>query len=100
MSAEASKSSGSVSPTVDFTFDGTPYRVPEGQTVAAALISHGVVSWRHTRVGEQPRGILCGIGVCFDCLITLNGQPNVRACVTRVETGDVVCSQEGCGFGD
>ena len=100
MSAEASKSSGSVSPTVDFTFDGTPYRVPEGQTVAAALIGHGVVSWRHTRVGDQPRGILCGIGVCFDCLITVNGEANVRACLAQVREGDRVERQEGTGYGE
>lgn len=84
---------------VGFTFDGTTYRAQEGQTIAAALIGHGITSWRRTRVGDQPRGILCGIGVCFDCLITVNGEPNVRACMTRVEAGDDLSTQEGTGYG-
>lgn len=83
----------------DFTFDGQRYRAKDGQTIAAALIEHGVNSWRRTRVDDRPRGILCGIGVCFDCLITLNDEPNVRACMTRVEDGDDLRSQEGTGYG-
>lgn len=82
---------------VEFAFDGSPSRAQEGQTIAAALIDRGIYSWRWTRVGHRPRGLFCGIGVCFDCLITLNGEPNVRACVTRVEPGDDVRSQEGAG---
>lgn len=85
---------------VEFAFDGAPMRAQQGQTIAAALIEHGVVAWRHTRVDDQPRGILCGIGVCFDCLITVNGEPNVRACMARVESGDDLRSQEGTGYGD
>ena len=84
---------------ITFSFDGTPYRAQEGQTIAAALMAHRIKSWRLTRVDDQPRGILCGIGVCFDCLITLNGEPNVRACMTRVEQGDDLRSQEGTGHG-
>ena len=83
---------------VEFAFDGSPSRAQEGQTIAAALIDRGIYSWRWTRAGDRPRGLFCGIGVCFDCLITLNGEPNVRACVTRVEPGDDVRSQEGTGY--
>ena len=86
-----------MSPEVNFSFDGTSYTASEGQTIAAALINHGIASWRRTRVDDQPRGILCGIGVCFDCLVTLNGEPNVRACVTRIDGGDDLRSQEGTG---
>lgn len=82
---------------VRFTLDGAPMTADEGQTIAAALINHGVMSWRVTRFADRPRGILCGIGVCYDCLITLNGEPNVRACVTRVEPGDDVRRQDGVG---
>jgi predicted molibdopterin-dependent oxidoreductase YjgC len=82
---------------VRFTLDGAPMSADEGQTIAAALINHGVMSWRATRFADRPRGILCGIGVCYDCLITLNGEPNVRACVTRIEPGDDVRRQDGVG---
>lgn len=92
--------SGEADRAIQFSFDGTPYRAVEGQTIAAALIEHGINSWRLTRVDDQPRGILCGIGVCFDCLITVNAEPNVRACMTRVESGDDLRSQEGTGYGD
>ncbi|MFM7211616.1 MAG: (2Fe-2S)-binding protein [Actinomycetota bacterium] len=90
---------GSTASQMGFTFDGTAYSASDGQTIAAALIDHGILSWRHTRVDDQPRGILCGIGVCFDCLITVNGEPNVRACMTQVEDGDDLRSQEGTGYG-
>ncbi len=82
---------------VSFTFDGEPMLAVQEQTIAAALIDQGIVSWRTTRVDERPRGLLCGIGVCYDCLITLNGEPNVRACITRVEPGDDIRRQDGVG---
>ena len=82
---------------IAFTFDGEPMHAEVGQTIAAALMADGIVSWRSTRFGDSPRGILCGIGVCYDCLLTLNGEPNVRACVTRVEAGDDVRRQDGVG---
>lgn len=82
---------------IAFTYDGEPMRAEAGQTIAAALMADGIVSWRSTRFGDSPRGILCGIGVCYDCLLTLNGEPNVRACVTRVEAGDDVRRQDGVG---
>ena len=85
---------------VEFAFDDSPYRAREGQSIAAALIEHGIVAWRRTRIGDEPRGLFCGIGVCFDCLITLNGESNVRACMTRIEAGDDVRSQEGTGYGE
>jgi predicted molibdopterin-dependent oxidoreductase YjgC len=82
---------------VSFAFDGEEIRAEDGQTIAAALMAHGIVSWRTTRFGDRPRGILCGIGACYDCLLTLNGEPNVRACVTRIEPGDDVRRQNGVG---
>lgn len=82
---------------VGFTFDGEQMRAEDGQTIAAALMAEGITSWRITRFGGSPRGILCGIGVCYDCLLTLNGEPNVRACVTQVQSGDDVRRQDGVG---
>jgi hypothetical protein len=79
------------------TFDGQDLPALPGQTVAAVLTAAGVRSWRRTRNGSRPRGLFCGIGICYDCLLTLNGTPNVRACVATVRPGDRVESQEGTG---
>jgi predicted molibdopterin-dependent oxidoreductase YjgC len=80
--------------------DGEAVPAEEGQTVAAALIAAGHRSWRRTRVANAPRGVFCGIGVCFDCLATINGRPNQRACLTEARPGDVVTTQEGAGHDD
>ena len=80
--------------------DGEPVTVEAGQTVGAALIASGRRSWRRTRRGGQPRGVFCGIGVCFDCLATINGVPNQRACLVEARPGDAVTTQQGAGHGD
>lgn len=85
---------------VEFTFDDTPIPAENGQSVAAALIAAGNRSWRHTRIGGMPRGVFCGIGVCFDCLVTINGRPNQRACLIEVRQGDVIATQEGTGHAE
>lgn len=82
-----------------FDFDGADVPFLEGQSIGAALIDHGVVSWRVTRYLSRPRGIFCGIGVCFDCLLKVDGRPNVRACVTAARPGMEVRSQAGTGHG-
>ena len=69
--------------------DGRPVAVGPDQTVAAALLAAGIRSWRTTRKG-RPRGLFCGIGVCFDCLVTVNGRRSVRACLAPARPGDVV----------
>ena len=84
---------------VPFTLDGVAMTAIEGQSIAGALIAAGVMSWRRTRFDERPRGVFCGIGACFDCLITVNDEPNVRACLTQVRSGDRVERQEGTGYG-
>lgn len=80
-----------------FSFDGTEIAAEAGQSVGAALIAAGHLSWRTTRHGGAPRGVFCGIGICFDCLVVVNGRPNQRACQTEVRDGDAVSSQEGTG---
>jgi predicted molibdopterin-dependent oxidoreductase YjgC len=85
--------------TCTVTVDGTALAARPGQTIAAILMAAGVHSFRTTRRGQRPRGLFCGIGVCFDCLVILNGTPNVRACVTLVAEGDVIETQEGTGHG-
>ncbi len=69
--------------------DGVSLTAYRGENLAGALLASERKAWRHTRHG-QPRGLFCGIGVCFDCLVTVNGTPNVRACVTPVAEGMVV----------
>jgi predicted molibdopterin-dependent oxidoreductase YjgC len=74
---------------ITITVDGHPVPAYAGETIAGALLASGRRAWRHTRHG-QPRGLYCGIGLCFDCLVTVNGTPNVRACLTPVTPGMIV----------
>lgn len=71
---------------VRFTFDGREIRALEGETIAASLGAEQVTAVRQARSGA-PRGPFCGMGVCFDCLVTVNGRPSQRACLTKVEAG-------------
>ncbi|WP_309052238.1 (2Fe-2S)-binding protein [Streptomyces sp.] len=75
---------------ISVTVDGERLDAVTGQTVAGLLMSRGRVSWRTTAGAGRPRGLFCGIGVCFDCLVTVNGLDDVRACQRRVADGDVV----------
>ena len=99
MSGEDAKRPGSTAPAIAFTLDGVEMTAVEGQSIAGALIGAGVISWRRTRFDDRPRGVFCGIGACFDCLITVNGEPNVRACLSQIREGDRVERQEGTGYG-
>jgi predicted molibdopterin-dependent oxidoreductase YjgC len=78
-------------------FDGREVRVEQGQTVAGALWAAGVRSWRTTRESGAPRGLFCGIGVCFDCLVTIDGVANQRACLIPARPDMVVTTQLGTG---
>ncbi|WP_146363892.1 (2Fe-2S)-binding protein [Arthrobacter yangruifuii] len=69
------------------TFNGKPITAADGSTVGGALVANGIVSWRNTRQKDRPRGLFCGIGVCFDCLVEVDGQPNERACMVRLREG-------------
>ncbi|MGP3963800.1 (2Fe-2S)-binding protein [Nonomuraea sp. 3N208] len=72
------------------TVDGRSVPVVPGQTIGAALHAAGIRSWRVTRFGGRPRGLFCGIGVCFDCLISVNGRAPERACLLEAAPGDEV----------
>lgn len=85
---------------VAFTFDGRPMEAQEGQSIAGALMAAGIRSWRTTRMEGKPRGLFCGIGICYDCLVTVNGEASRRACLTQVCDGDTVQHQEGAGHAD
>lgn len=70
--------------------DGAEVRATDGQTIAGAMLGTGRLTWRTTAVGRRPRGLFCGIGVCFDCLLMVNGVRDVRACQRRAVDGDVI----------
>ncbi len=70
--------------------NGSPVIAYPGETIAAVLLAQGWRMFRHTPLSGEPRGPFCGMGLCFDCLVTVNGQPNVRACLTLAQPGDQV----------
>lgn len=81
---------------VALVLDGRAVTAYEGETVAAMLLAEGYVATRTTS-GGSPRGVFCGMGVCFDCLVVVDGVPNTRACVTSVAEGMAVARQDGLG---
>jgi aerobic-type carbon monoxide dehydrogenase small subunit (CoxS/CutS family) len=66
--------------------NGEPVSAFSGESVATVLLALGQRTFRHTDQGA-PRGLFCGMGVCFDCLVTVDGVENVRACMTPVAQG-------------
>jgi hypothetical protein len=79
---------------VTILLDGEPVEAFEGETVAAVMLARGRLETR-TTVGGEPRGIFCGMGVCFDCLMVIDGVPNTRACMTWVRDGLDARRQDG-----
>ena len=77
--------------------DGHEVTAYEGESIAAALLASGRRFTRFTARAGEARGYFCGMGVCQDCLITVDGQPNVRACMTPVREGLRVETQRGLG---
>ena len=65
--------------TVTLTVDGNPLSVPAGSMVSAAVAISGVISFRRSVTGE-PRGPLCGMGICFECRVTIDGEAHSRSC--------------------
>lgn len=83
--------------THQMTFRGAAVAAQPGQSVAAALVAAGITDWRTTRNGGRPRGLFCGIGVCFDCLITVDGVPDQRACLVTAADGMRLGDDAGTG---
>ncbi len=78
--------------------DGRPLQAQPGQTIAEVLLSAGVRTFRYSRRGS-PRGPFCTMGVCFECRMTVDGQPNVRTCMTPAVPGCRVERQADDGMG-
>lgn len=72
------------------TWNGEEISAYPGETVLGALIASGEHTLRRTRVYGEPRGMLCGIGVCYECLVTVDGRPHRRACMILAQPGMVV----------
>ncbi len=71
---------------VAFTFEGEAYEGYEGEALAAALTASGVLGLRQTKDGA-PGGIFCGMGVCYECVVQVDGRPAQRACLTKLSDG-------------
>lgn len=67
--------------------NGTPVSAAAGETIATALLARGQMALRATPKQGRPRGLFCAMGVCFDCLVTVDGVPNMRSCVTAARDG-------------
>ena len=80
---------------VSITVDGVPVAAREGDSVAAALLGSGSLACRTTPVSGAPRAPFCMMGVCFDCLVTVDGIANVQGCMTRVRDGMRIQIQAG-----
>ncbi|MFQ5711055.1 MAG: FAD-dependent oxidoreductase [Candidatus Geothermarchaeales archaeon] len=78
---------------IHFSYDGKKRVAYEGETIASALYAEGVRIFSRSLKYHRPRGMFCGIGKCSNCLMTVNGIPNVRTCIVPVEEGMVVESQ-------
>ena len=79
---------------MELTVDGRAVPAFEGETVLAALQAAGIKKLRHSRKASEARGALCGMGICYECRVTINGVPDQRACMTPVQEGMVIATGE------
>jgi glycine/D-amino acid oxidase-like deaminating enzyme len=85
-------SSPNISPVaqrITFQFEGRPIKAFEGETIAAALTAAGIVAFRRNAAGA-PRGLYCGMGACFECVVTIDGRIGQRACLVKAADGMAV----------
>lgn len=79
------------------TVDGRILPGIAGEPLAMTLMAHGILAGRTLPGSSAPRGYFCGIGRCADCVMTVNGELNVRTCVTALRDGMIVLTQHGLG---
>lgn len=75
---------------VTLTVDGQRLNAIDGQSVGAALLTHDIRVLRRAPGGGAPRGLFCAMGVCLECLVTIDGRPARRACREAVRDGMVI----------
>ena len=83
--------------TARISVDGQAVAACVGDTVAAAMLAAGFTSWRATPVSGAPRGPFCMVGVCFDCLVTIDGVGSRPGCMVQVTEGMAIATQRGRG---
>ena len=82
-------------PTLTVFVEGRPVSAREGDSVAAAMLASGIDRCRTTPVSGSPRAPFCMMGVCFDCLVTIDGTGNRQSCLVRVRDGMRIDLQHG-----
>lgn len=80
---------------VSFYLDGRLMTGYAGEPIAVALKAAGVMIHRYTQKAHEPRGIFCAIGRCTDCVMIVNGVPNIRTCITPLIEGMKIQTQDG-----
>jgi predicted molibdopterin-dependent oxidoreductase YjgC len=83
-----------------FLFDGRSVQAFPGETIAAALLAADIKRFRTSAKSELPRGLYCGMGVCWECLVVVDGRPSNRACMTEARPDMRVETQQGVGRSD
>jgi predicted molibdopterin-dependent oxidoreductase YjgC len=81
------ESAAGQAPATPVTIDGRPFTARAGDSVAAALLVAGHLECRTAPASGRPRGPYCLMGACFDCLVTIDGQPNRQGCLVPVAPG-------------
>jgi len=84
--------------TVTVVINGRSVAVPQGESVAAAVLAENIGYSRTTPVKQLPRAPFCMMGVCFDCLMVIDGVPNQQACMVHVREGMRIERQRGSGL--
>lgn len=84
---------GELARTATILVDGRPLRAVDGQSLAGVLTAAGLRSWRANPVTAEPRGPYCGMGVCFECEVTVDGVAGTLACQTHVTSGMTVATE-------
>ena len=84
---------------IEITVDGKVVKAIDGEPIASALLAAGITTFRRTSKKGEPRGYFCGIGLCTDCMMVVDGRSNVRTCVTPVKKDMQVQTQVGLGHG-
>ena len=77
--------------------DGQKLSAYEGETIAAVVLAAGIRVSRLTPKKLEPRGVYCGIGICHECVMIVDGVPNIRTCQTLATPGCKVATQKGLG---
>ncbi|MEA1939455.1 MAG: (2Fe-2S)-binding protein [Candidatus Caldatribacteriota bacterium] len=82
---------------IKFTLDGKEFEGRKGEPIAAALVAAGIKVLSRSIKYNRPRGFFCAIGKCSSCLMKVDGIPNIRTCITKLEKGMKIETQKGKG---